>query len=336
MCSPSEMTVKALALLLLLVAPAGAVELSATACRGCHAAEHAEWQRSRHGQAWTNAIFQREYRARPLAWCVTCHAPLAEQQAEVAAHGDGALAKEGVGCLACHLREGRLVSARRRNGSPHDTLVDEDFAEPRLCARCHQFNFPRIADERVIGLTAQPMQDTIGQHARGPDADLRCISCHAARELAPARHLFPGAHDGRLLARALDVAACVDGADLRLTIVNRGAGHRVPTGDVHRHLVLRAWRPNAPERLHEEIFGRRFRPLDDGGKEEVADTTLAPRERRVLRVPLDSLGSNTDGPATVELRYVFVIDEHPGPRQSLSEPTWTTIFHTTAAPPCDR
>ena len=41
-------------------------KLRAAACTGCHVTVHAEWAQSRHGLAWTNAIFQREYRDRPL------------------------------------------------------------------------------------------------------------------------------------------------------------------------------------------------------------------------------------------------------------------------------
>jgi hypothetical protein len=60
-----------------------AAELRAEACSPCHAAAHAEWAASRHGLAWTNAIFQREYRQQRLEWCVHCHAPLAEQLRQV-------------------------------------------------------------------------------------------------------------------------------------------------------------------------------------------------------------------------------------------------------------
>jgi len=58
--------------------------LRASACASCHPAEHAEWASSRHAAAWTNGIFQREYRDVPRRWCVHCHAPMTPQVAEVA------------------------------------------------------------------------------------------------------------------------------------------------------------------------------------------------------------------------------------------------------------
>jgi hypothetical protein len=179
------------------------------------------------------------------------------------------------------------------------------------------------------------MQDTVAQHARGPDAALPCTSCHASPAVAAARHRFPGAHDAAMLTRALALEVCRAGDELRVTVENRGAGHQVPTGDVHRHLVVRAWRPSAPERLVEALFGRRFAAAPDGGKLTVSDTTLAPRERRVVRWPLAALrggdGAGSVDPLTVELRYVYVIDELP--LTPLGEPSSTVVWRRAGEPP---
>jgi hypothetical protein len=165
--------------------------LEAKACGGCHAAVHGEWAASRHGQAWTNGIFQREYQQRPLEWCVHCHAPLAEQLAEVrSARGRPAdrpqqtpLAAEGVTCAACHLRAGRVVAGHKSARSPHDTDVRDDFGGPTFCGGCHQFNFPLMDEEKgpkaVVGYSRHPMQDTVRQHASGPRAATPCRTCHA-------------------------------------------------------------------------------------------------------------------------------------------------------------
>ena len=312
--------------------------LRADRCRSCHAAEHADWRSSRHAQAWTNPTFQREYRAHPLPWCVHCHAPLVQQAAEIAggyAESADALAREGVDCAGCHVRDGVILAARHRAGSPHATRVVADFDEPVFCAGCHQFSFPRFDGNLVVGYTTHPMQDTVAQHASGPDAAVPCLTCHAATAVAPGRHRFAGAHDPAMLARALAVDVCRDRGNLRIAVENRGAGHRVPTGDVHRHLVLRAWRPSAPERLVEAVFGRQFAPAPDGGKLTVHDGTLAARERRVITWPLAQIassdGAGHDDSIAVELRYVFVIDEQP--LTPLGEPSSTVVFRSAAVPP---
>jgi len=309
------------------------VMISAQTCVGCHAAVHGEWQQSGHRRAWTNALFQREYTERPLEWCVHCHAPLQLQLDEVR-RGGGRLADEGVTCAVCHVREGHLIAARRRARSPHVTVVDEEFGGPRFCAGCHQFSFPRFdaSGSTVVGYGPVPMQDTVAQHAAGPDADTPCTSCHAR---TPARHRMPGGHDPEMLARAFATSVCSDGDAVVVRVENRGAGHRLPTGDVHRHLALRVWRPSAPERLWEALWLRRFRALDDGGKELVEDSTLAPREVRRSRVELAALGGAADEPVSVELRLVFTIDEFPLTTRPLAAPSYAVVWrHRGPVPRC--
>jgi hypothetical protein len=307
----------------------GADKLRAAACAGCHPDVHADWAQSRHGRAWTNAIFQREYKDRPLDWCVHCHAPLAEQFAEVK-RGGGPLADEGVNCAVCHLREGRIVARSRSPGSPHDTDGRADFGGPGYCAGCHQFNFPIIEADpdgkgpgRVTGYTAHPMQDTFNQHARGLRADMPCAACH---QREPAAHRFPGGHDAGMIAGAIRMDACRDRDALVVDLANTGAGHNVPTGDLHRHLVLRAWRASAPEKLQEVVLGRRFEPASDGGKETVADTTIRPGETRRLRLPATRPATPSAEPISLELRLVYTIDEFPFRGRELAEPTYATMI----------
>jgi hypothetical protein len=302
--------------------PAARASLGARSCGGCHAEAHADWAKSRHGRAWTNAIFQREYKDRPLAWCVHCHAPLREQLEEVH-RGGGPLADEGVTCAACHLRGGRMLARRHAAASPHDTEVRADFGGPAFCAGCHQFNFPVIAtDGAVTGYTEHPMQDTVHQHDAGRFATRPCLDCHRAGE---GGHLFPGGHDPGMLARAVALEACRAGGALEVRLTNAGAGHNVPTGDVHRHLVLRAWRADAPEHLQERLFGRRFEPAPDGGKLTVADTTIASGDARAVDIDVSALGG-TAAAISLELRLVYTIDELPFRGRELAEPTWQTMI----------
>jgi hypothetical protein len=240
-----------------------------------------------------------------------------------------------VNCATCHERDGRIHARSRRPDSPHDTVADAAFGAPAWCGGCHQFTFPVLdAHGRVERYTPHPMQATVAQFEAGPharDAD-GCRSCHAD---TPGRHGYPGAHDPRMLLRALAFDVCRDGDAAVMTVGYVGAGHAVPTGDVHRHLVARAWRPTAPERLFEAFLGRRYEPAPDGGKRTTWDSTLPPLTRRTYRVPLADLGDD-DGPIAFELRYVYTADEIP--RRDPGEPTWRVVHEQRAAaadlPPC--
>lgn len=297
--------------------------LSAEACVKCHAEVVEEWKASGHGRAWVDPIFQREWQVERQPWCVHCHAPLVAQHDEVK-KGGGPLAGEGVTCAACHLRDGKMISTRRAPRSPHDTIAIAGFDGPGLCAGCHQFPFPRLDENgEHVADTPHPMQHTVAQFLTGPFKNDRCLDCHGAGAHG---HRFPGGHDLAMLQYAVKMSACRDGAKaIEIAVENRGAGHNVPTGDVHRHLVARAWRSTAPERMAELFLGRRFEPADDGGKRATLDTTLAPRAKRRLRVGLAELGGDPDEPINLELRYVYTIDEFPVPAKALPVPTWVTV-----------
>lgn len=294
--------------------------LSAGACRECHAREHAAWTTSRHAAAWTNGIFQREYKDTPRDWCIHCHAPLATQTAE-AKQGGSAHADEGVGCAACHVRGGKIVAREKKPGSPHQTAISPGFGGADFCAGCHEFGFPVIDRQGVVvALTAHPMQETVTQFRRGPYATSEdaCHTCHLP-------HSYPGAHDPGMVRGALAFSACREGDDALLTLENAGAGHHVPTGDVHRHINVRAWRSGAPEKLFEAYVGRRFELAEDGGKRTVWDSTIAPRQKKTWRVGLATLGDSEE-PVNLEVRYVYTADENPRRQRDPGEPTSFVVF----------
>jgi hypothetical protein len=272
------------------------------ACAGCHPAEWDEWSRSRHALAWVDPVFQAEFARGRAAWCVGCHAPLAPDPTAP----DPALAASGVACAGCHQRAGRMVSARRGAGSPHETEVDPAFGSADFCARCHEFEFPVLGERgRLVRYTGEPMQATVSQWRKSAvSRELTCADCHAA---SPAGHAFRGSHDPALVASAIAVEVCRERSAIEVSLANRGAGHNIPSGGVHRRIVLRAWTSRAPERLAERVFGRRFRPLAGGGKQTTSDTTIAPGGRVRHRFELAALGPERT--INLELRYIHALDE---------------------------
>lgn len=298
---------------------------AAGACAECHAAVSSEWAHSRHAVAWTNGIFQREYQRQPLDWCVHCHAPLADTGVQ-GPPVVSAAATEGVSCAVCHLRDGQILSAARRDGSPHDTRVVPGFGGADYCAGCHQFNFPVVEEDgRVVRYTDHPMQKTVAEFRAGPYADQpgECLGCHG---LTPAGHRYPGGHAPEALDDAVALDVCrADRSTLRMVLSNVGAGHAIPTGDLHRHFQLRAWRETDPARLYEAFIGRAFAPAEDDGKIVRLDTSILPRESRAFEVGFVALGGDAAAPFAVELRYIYTPDEEPTARNSPGEPTYVVV-----------
>jgi hypothetical protein len=129
-----------------------------------------------------------------------------------------------------------------------------------------------------------------------------------------------------MIAGALTVDACRDRDALVVRLANTGAGHNVPTGDLHRHLVLRMWQASAPEKLQEILLGRRFESAPDGGKRTVADTTIRAGETRRLRMPVAKSVTASGEAISVEVRLVYTIDEFPFRGRELAVPTFATMF----------
>jgi hypothetical protein len=299
-----------------------------TACWTCHEAQWREWQASRHAVAWRDPIFQSEFAHGRPAWCVGCHAPLAPDR--TAPSDDDPRVAAGVSCAACHERDGRMTSARTAATSPHATVVDPSFGSPELCATCHQFNFPVLGERgRLVRYTDEPMQATVAEwRASGIAAD--CVDCHGD---SPGGHAFGGSHDAARVASALDITVCATRTTIEVALANRAAGHNVPSGGVHRRMVVRAWRSTAPERFAEHTLGRRFRPLSSGGKETIRDTTIPPGGARTARFTLASLGAATE-PVNLELRYIYALDEHAKLGTDVSQQIWYRRVEPSELPTC--
>jgi hypothetical protein len=299
---------------------AGPTMATATSCRSCHAAIVDEWQGSRHAAAWTNGLFQTEWQALPRAWCVNCHAPLSSQQQDLS----GSFAGEGITCAVCHVRNNQFSSRHKRPQSPHDTKADDNFGSPRWCGGCHEFNFPRFGgDGAFAGTTDLPMQATVAEFERGPFASLPtgCLTCHGSDH----GHAFLGAHDAGMLRRAVQLDVCRVGNSVRLTVTNSGAGHEVPTGDVHRHMALRAWLSAAPELLFQAYLGRKFEGVVGGGNRVTSDTRVKPGQSLRFQVAATTLGATLKDDINVELRYVYSLDESTSPGHDPGERTWQIV-----------
>lgn len=255
--------------------------LAAAACRSCHQRDHETWARSRHALAFRDPVFAADFARTPRRWCLGCHAPLAQQQAEVFAASPGNLAADGVGCAVCHVRDGVVLSARPPTADgtrAHRMREDPRLSSPQLCAGCHQFNAP-LPGARPFRAGTLAMQNTHAEWrassfaARGTS----CLGCH----MANGSHAMAGAHDEGLLRKSVDVAVAVDG-DGRVVVTARtsNVGHAFPTGDPSRSLLVEVCADEACERpLTSVSFERRFAERE-GRYVLVEDTAVPPPTNR--------------------------------------------------------
>ncbi|MEL6341787.1 MAG: hypothetical protein AAFV53_01545 [Myxococcota bacterium] len=281
--------------------PDAPMVLPSKPCQLCHAEQYADWQSSMHRQSWTNPIFQAGYLVEQQDFCVYCHAPLAEQTAEVLenrawyraqhplrtdplpARKPEPYAAEGVNCVTCHWREGQMHGVAAADDAAHPITPAPELAESSFCAGCHEFNMA-AGHNGAITFTDEPMQKTFQEWAEWGGAET-CQGCH----MPGGRHTFRGANDRALLRASVDVSVAWSDGVAVFCLESVGVGHHVPTGDLFRRLTLQIDQGAGFETV--ATIGRRFGLVADPKTGEIEkrlqeDTALRPDEPREITVEM--------------------------------------------------
>lgn len=250
--------------------PAGLDSLSAASCGTCHKEIYDEWKSSIHAQAYDDPFFQAYWKKDKQIWvCLNCHTPLENQQPtlikdvprgrvekarqEPNPRFDPAYQKESVTCAACHVRDGVIEGPYDDSVAPHPTKFDPRFRTAQVCSRCHNVvsGPAQFYNVGPCGTYAE-YEGKFFMQERG----FICQSCHMPEIDRPVatngpirrgrQHLWRGGHDPDMVKQAITVEVKADAvepgprADLgfTLTLLNAGAGHKIPTGDPDRHFTV--------------------------------------------------------------------------------------------------
>jgi len=280
-------------------APAGwsSLEVSQApeSCGTCHPAQFADWRSSLHarsmGPGVTGQLVEMKRTDPETArYCLTCHAPLFEQQESAGPAFDRRLRARGLACAACHVRRHERFGPPRRDGSPasgaprpsppHNGVTRTSaFLKSEFCSACHQL------DADGLALNGQLLQNTFEEWKASPAAreGRQCQDCH----MPDRRHLWRGIHDIDTVRRGVEIALTADRpryrvgdvVDATLTIATPGVGHYFPTyvtpKVVVRTVLVHAGR-ELPSTAVEHVIGRQV-PLDLS--REIADTRIPPGGR---------------------------------------------------------
>lgn len=325
--------------------------LTSDTCGECHKAIYKMWRSSAHSKAMEDEIFLDAYRETKRVegeqvsrQCLQCHAPLTDL------NGDWDLQSkvtwEGVSCDVCHglvsvdlstpipaqvfdigdVKRGPIQDA---HSSAHEVLYSELHTTSEVCAGCHQFT----------NAEGTPLMTTYTEwKGSGAARDgLQCQTCHMSEtegDVVDPRiarvphaevnlHEVPGGHSLEQLNKALRVVMEPerDGDTLRVEVrlINRGAGHAVPTGMPGRKVIfdLRV-RPYGGEdyetqRVYAKVFadaeGKRItrdsRYFSRGVQLE-SDTRILPDETRTERFAI-----HVPKEATVEVKMKLTYEHSP-------------------------
>lgn len=256
-------------------APTSLGNLRAETCGECHPDFYNEWRTSIHSQAWTDPYFQADWQFDGgQQICKNCHIPLDRQQEQLVLgfhdadkwdpilapnpEFDPDLQHQGVTCVACHLRKGRIVGVLGTGSEAHP--VEQITHGNQVCLRCHLvggerwdtfFRFPPCGTVAEIRASAGEPSTRVGDIGDVDPATLGCVDCHMPAVERPLveggklrlarQHLWRGGHDPEMVRKSIDVRFERVPDDLgrfRLTLTNVGAAHYVPTGTPDRHLTV--------------------------------------------------------------------------------------------------
>lgn len=252
---------------------------SREACGGCHARELAEWERSLHARAWTNANIRVATDGFRKVECRACHSPEAVLPVGLDEPPDyrDKNQDDGVHCLSCHGLADGVAAARTLPDAPCRPRAEPRLARAELCWPCHEPTHHAF-QEYVLSKA----------YAEGK----RCQDCHMpAREDGGHFHGDRGGFNAEWVRQGLAWEARREKDTLVLVLENR-TGHKFPGEISSRSLLIRVLVPGAEPR------DLQLRKPHKG--EEREDDRLTPDERRELRflLPADARGTR------LELRFL--------------------------------
>jgi hypothetical protein len=266
------------------------------ACGGCHEDKYKDWSRSRHAQAFSPGLIGQivDYSETEAARCLACHAPMADQQEPLFQIGldklteeqpPDLLAKHGVYCAACHLRDGILHTPFRALAKPgaeriHDQVRTTPLLhDSQFCATCHQF-------DTSSSINGKPLQNTYREWLDSPypASGKTCQICHMPDQA----HLFHGIHEPDMVRHGLTINTHRTDETGVLVIRSTGIGHRFPTYIVPRIRVIGTLHDSQGRTIPRGSFEKnilREMQIENGRWIELSDTRLEPGGFLTLQVP---------------------------------------------------
>ena len=134
------------------------------ACAQCHGGIHEAWKDTRHAQAFSTPIFQRDWdELSKQTSCLECHTTGYDEET-------GGFVEEGVSCEACH--------GRFQPNHPEQNMSITPDAD--LCSTCHKPTTDewRASAHSQTGIQCQACHNPPSQTPKADTVTDLCINCH--------------------------------------------------------------------------------------------------------------------------------------------------------------
>jgi len=201
-------------------------------CGKCHVEIYREWSQSDHAKAYTNPYFRKATNNYTFESCIGCHAP--QPGASDAAPAARAAAREdGVTCVSCHLRDGKLAGPITPTGviKPHPITVDEEFYRGvAICGGCHEGTLKEWNSvEGYKKVCQQCHMQPVKREVTQATGEMSNIIVAFEKEGMLRRHDFSVSGD-YIPGKIIGVTAERSGSVLTVKVKNT-LPHNLPTGD---------------------------------------------------------------------------------------------------------
>ncbi len=335
---------------------------SGAICGRCHRAIYEAWKSSAHAQAMEDSFFQdalalaeEEFGPGARKTCLGCHAPVAALTGDLDLRYQTSW--EGVTCDYCHSVRGVPASDGRARpvvefsdlksgpvkyspSTAHQTAYSEVHLSSQACVACHEFRnalgfallttFTEWSNSRA-GKEKQPCQGCHMYAVKGDVVDPRIRRSTGATVNL---HQMPGGHTLDQLTRTIkaDLRTRREGASLKaaVDVMNRNAGHYVPTGSPLRRLVLEL-KVDSYDGQHfraERVYRRTV--ADQAGHvlesehtaffkaaKVLSDTRLAPDEKRTEEFEF-AVPAGVAAQVTATFWYLYSPDPRTGQQEKVT------------------
>jgi hypothetical protein len=201
-------------------------------CGKCHVAVYDEWSKSDHANAFVNPHFRKATGDYAFENCMGCHAP-SPGLIDKAPTARTAGREDGVTCVSCHLKGGKLAGPITPTGviKPHPIEVDEKFYRSSIiCGGCHEgtmqeWNSVKVDKKPCQQCHMQPVKREVTQATGGISNIIVAFEKEQMlrqHDFTVSRNCVPG--------EIITVTAKREGPSLTIQITNN-LPHNLPTGD---------------------------------------------------------------------------------------------------------
>lgn len=267
-------------------------------CNMCHPAAADEWKESAHRKAWDDPWFVKLSDGHKKAECLGCHAPDGIHLTGIGKEPEvrESVQSSGVDCAACHRdADDKSHGTQGRQSPDHEVVKDEKMGTVEMCGSCHAKH----------GTVAEFQASEFGKDPKA------CVTCHMptverpiAKDGKPGTahvHSFKGTDNKELVQQGLELKAEAAGDELVVTLTSKRVGHKVPTGEQSKEVVLEVKLGDLTKTAVLSAAGDKDNRLAPGATFTFEVPTEGNKGKATVRVLHKSAHEQPEGEATVML-----------------------------------